>query len=138
MTEDHVAKQAVDAAYRMHTILGPGLLESVYEAVLAGELQKRGLHLVRQHPIPVVYEGTRFEIGFRADLIVEDKVIVEIKSIAEIAILHKSSFYLPASGGEAVGVADQLQRGHDQTRHNPGCQRTGRIISRQDRQEKPQ
>ena len=72
-----------------HSVLGPGLFESVYEAVLASELQKRGLHLASQQPIPVVYEGTRFEMGFRADLVVEDKVIVEIKSIAEIAALHK-------------------------------------------------
>ena len=89
MTENAVAKQIVDVAYRMHTVLGPGLFESVYEAVLASELQKRGLCLARQQPIPVVYEGTRFEMGFRADLVVEDKVIVEIKSIAEIAALHK-------------------------------------------------
>ena len=89
MTENAVAKEIVDVAYRMHTALGPGLLESVYEAVLASELQKRGLRFVRQQPIPIVYEGTRFEMGFRADLVVEDKVIVEIKSIAEIAALHK-------------------------------------------------
>jgi len=89
MTEDAIAKEIVDVAYRMHTILGPGLFESVYEAVLASELQKRGLHCARQEPIPVVYEGTRFEMGFRADLVVEEKVIVEIKSIAEIAALHK-------------------------------------------------
>ena len=89
MTENAVAKEIVDVAYRMHTVLGPGLFESVYEAVLASELQKRGLNLARQQPIPVVYEGTRFEMGFRADLVVEDKVIVEIKSVAEIAALHK-------------------------------------------------
>jgi GxxExxY protein len=89
MTENAVAKEIVDVAYRMHTALGPGLLESVYEAVLASELQKRGLRLVRQQLIPIVYEGTRFEMGFRADLVVEDKVIVEIKSIAEIVALHK-------------------------------------------------
>ena len=89
MTENALAKDVVDVAYRIHTVLGPGLLESVYEAVLASELQKRGLHLARQQPIPVVYEGTRFELGFRADLVVEDKVIVEIKSISEIAALHK-------------------------------------------------
>ena len=89
MTENSVAKEMVDVAYRIHTVLGPGLFESVDEAVLASELQKRGLHLARQQPIPVVYEGTRFELGFRADLVVEDKVIVEIRSIAEIAALHK-------------------------------------------------
>jgi len=89
MTENAVAKEIVDVAYRMHIALGPGLLESVYETVFASELQKRGLRITRQQPIPIVYEGTRFEIGFRADLVVEDKVIIEIKSIAEIAALHK-------------------------------------------------
>jgi GxxExxY protein len=89
MTEDAVAKEIVDVAFRMHTVLGPGLFESVYEAVLASELQKRGLRLARQQPIPVFYEGTRFEMGFRADIVVEDKVIVEIKSIAEIAAVHQ-------------------------------------------------
>ena len=89
MTENAVAKEIVDVAYRMHTVLGPGLFESVYEAVLASELEKRGLRLTRQQPIALVYDGTRFEMGFRADLVVEDKVIVEIKSIAEIAALHR-------------------------------------------------
>ena len=89
MTENALAKEIVDVAYRIHTVLGPGLFESVYEAVLANELPKRGMHIIRQQPIPVVHEGTRFELGFRADLVVEDKVIVEIKSISEIAALHK-------------------------------------------------
>jgi GxxExxY protein len=89
MTENEVARETVDAAYRIHRVLGPGLLESVYAAVLAGELSKRGLRSVTQQPIPVVYEGTRFETGFRADLVVEDVVIVEIKSVAEIAAVHK-------------------------------------------------
>ena len=84
-----MAKQVVDAAYQIHSVLGPGLLESVYEAVLAGELQKRGLTVAQQQVIPVVYQGTRFEMGFRADLVVQNSVIVEIKSIAEIAPLHK-------------------------------------------------
>ena len=89
MTENAVAKEIVDVAFRVHLVLGPGLFESVYEAVLASELEKRGLHIARQQPIPVVYEGTRFEMGFRADLVVEDKVIVEIKSLGEIAPVHK-------------------------------------------------
>ena len=72
MTENAVAKQIVDVAFRVHSVLGPGLLESVYEAVLASELQNRGLSVVRQQAIPVVYKGTRFEVGFRADLVVQD------------------------------------------------------------------
>lgn len=89
MTENAVAKEIVDAGYRVHTVLGPGLLESVYEAVLTCELRKRGLHAVTQQAIPVVYEGARVEVGFRADVVVEGKVIVEIKSVAEIAAVHK-------------------------------------------------
>src|SRR3989454_1269449 len=89
MTENEVAKQIVDAAYHVHTSLGPGLLESVYEVVLAYELENRGLHTVRQQVIPIVYHGTRIEMGFRADLIIEDKVIVEIKSVDAVAPVHK-------------------------------------------------
>ncbi len=89
MTENDISGHIVDVAYRAHSILGPGLLESVYQAVLAKELQERGISVVRQQPIPVVYEDTIIPIGFRADLIVEDKVIVEIKSIAELAPVHK-------------------------------------------------
>lgn len=89
VTENEVAKQIVDAAFRVHTTLGPGLLESVYEGILAYELEQRGLRTVRQQPVPVVYHGTRIEMGFRADLIVEDLVIVEIKSVEVVAPVHK-------------------------------------------------
>ncbi len=89
VTENDVAKQIVDAAYRIHTSLGPGLLESVYEVVLAYELEKRGLRTVRQQAVPIVYQGTRIEMGFRADWIVEDSVIVEIKSVEATAPVHK-------------------------------------------------
>ena len=89
MTENEVAKQVVDAAYHVHTSLGPGLLESVYEVVLAYELEKRGLRTLRQQAVPIVYQGTRIEMGFRADLIVEGKVIVEIKSVETVAPVHK-------------------------------------------------
>ena len=88
MTENEIAKEIVDAAFKIHSTLGPGLLESVYEAALAFELEKRGLRVIRQQPIPVVYETVLMEIGFRADLIVEDKVIVEIKSIEAVAPVH--------------------------------------------------
>lgn len=81
MTENEVAKQIVDAAFQIHEKLGPGLLESVYETVLAYELLKRGLAVQRQWPIPLVYEALKMDHGFRADLIVEGCVIVEIKSL---------------------------------------------------------
>lgn len=89
MTENAIAKEIVDAAFRVHTTLGPGLLESVYDAVMTYELSRRGLRTVRQQPIPVAYEGVRIDTGFRADLIVEDRVIVEIKSVEQVAPVHK-------------------------------------------------
>jgi GxxExxY protein len=89
MSENAVARQIVDAAYRVHTTLGPGLLESVYEAALAYELEKRGLRITRQQTIPVVYETVHILTGFHADLVVEDAVIVEIKALERIAPVHK-------------------------------------------------
>jgi GxxExxY protein len=89
MTENAISKEIVDVALRMHRGLGPGLFESVYEGVMASQLEKRGLHVSTQQIMPVVFEGTRFEMGFRADLVVEEKVIVEIKSIGEILGVHK-------------------------------------------------
>ena len=89
MSENSVAQQIVDAAYRVHTTLGPGLLESVYEAALAFELEKRGLRITRQQPFPVVYDAVRIHTGFLADLVVEDAVIVEIKALESIAPVHK-------------------------------------------------
>ena len=89
MTENAIAKEIVDAAFRVHTTLGPGLLESVYDAVLNYELSQRGLRSVRQQAIPVVYGQVRIDTGFRADLIVEDKVIVEIKSVETLAPVHR-------------------------------------------------
>jgi len=94
VTENEIARQIVDAAYKIHTTLGPGLFESVYEAVMAQELSKRGLQFVRQQPLPVVWENLRLEAGFRADLIVENKVIVEIKSVDAIAPVHRKQFRL--------------------------------------------
>ena len=89
MTENAIAKEVVDAAFRIHTTLGPGLLESVDQTVLASELGRRGLRAVSQQAIPVVYDGIRMDTGFRADLVVEDKVIVEIKSVEVLLPVHK-------------------------------------------------
>jgi GxxExxY protein len=91
MTENEIARQIVDAAYKVQTTLGPGLFESVYEAVMAEEMARRGLRFVRQRAIPVVYGTVKLDIGFRADIIVEGKVIVEIKSIEAIARLSTRS-----------------------------------------------
>jgi GxxExxY protein len=89
MTENEIATTIVDAAYKTHTRLGPGLMESVYETTLAYELSKRGLKLRRQQGMPVIYEAVRMSVGFRADLVVGEKVIVEIKSIDAIAPVHR-------------------------------------------------
>ena len=89
MSENTVAREIVDAAYRVHTILGPGLLESVYEPALAYELEKRGLHVTRQQPVPALYEKIEIHTAFYADLMVEDQVIVEIKAVETIAPVHK-------------------------------------------------
>ena len=83
MTENDIAKLTVDAAYQVHKRLGPGLLESVYEAVLAHELEKRSLRVQRQVPVPIDYDGIRFDVGFRADLLIEGLVIVELKSVVD-------------------------------------------------------
>ena len=89
MTENEVATIIVDAAYKVHCALGPGLLESVYEVVLAKELAKRGLSVLRQQPITIIYEDLVFDEGFRADLIVENCVIVELKSVETVAPVHR-------------------------------------------------
>jgi GxxExxY protein len=88
MTENEIAKIIVDAAYRIHTQFGPGLLESAYVALLIYELNKRGLHVSAEHPIPLVHEGVRIDVAYKADLIVEDKVIVEVKSVEKVAPVH--------------------------------------------------
>jgi GxxExxY protein len=85
---DDVTGAIVDAAYRLHTGLGPGLLESVYEAVLARDLMRRGLCIERQKPISFDYDGLLFADGYRVDLMVESRVIVEIKSVEKIAPVH--------------------------------------------------
>lgn len=89
MNENALAREIVDAAFRIHSALGPGLLESVYETVLAFELDRRGLSVTRQQPIPVVYESIHIDTGFRADLVVEEKVIIEVKSVELLAPVHK-------------------------------------------------
>ena len=88
MTENEISKQVVDAAYTIHVALGPGLLESVYETVMCHELRKRGLKVERQVAVPVVYDGLQFEEGFRVDIVVEGKVILELKSVEHVLPVH--------------------------------------------------
>ena len=87
--ENAVAQSVVDAAYKIHVTLGPGLLESVYERVLAHELVKRGHQVAVQTPIPIVYDGMVLDDAFRADLIVDARVIIELKSIEQLQPVHK-------------------------------------------------
>ncbi|HUV14480.1 MAG TPA: GxxExxY protein [Acidobacteriota bacterium] len=89
MNENEIAKEIVDASLQVHRELGPGLFESVYEVALEHELEARSLRTLAQVPIPISYGGHDFDAGFRADLIVEDKVIVEIKSLEVILRVHK-------------------------------------------------
>ena len=88
MTENEIAKQILDTAFAVHTKLGPGLLESVYEVVLASELHKRGLTAERQKPMPILYDNIRFDEAFRSDLVVNGKVIVELKSVEALLPVH--------------------------------------------------
>lgn len=88
MSENEISKIVVDACYKIHSSLGPGLFESVYEEVLAYELTKHNLSVTRQQGLPVVYEDIKMDLGFRTDLIIENKVIVEIKSVEELSNIH--------------------------------------------------
>jgi GxxExxY protein len=89
MTENEIGKIVVDCAIRIHKDLGPGLLESVYEAILENELKISGLKVERQIPISLEYHGIKFNEGFRADLIVEGKVLLELKSVEMTNKAHK-------------------------------------------------
>lgn len=100
MSENEISKIIVDISYKIHTQLGPGLLESVYETILNYELTLRGLKVERQKPLPVIWNETKMDIGFRADLIVENKVIIEVKSVEQIAAVHPKQVltYLKITG----------------------------------------
>ena len=89
MTENEIAKEIVDAAYKIHVQTGPGLLESAYEAMLVYELRKRGLKVSHQVSLPVIYEQVQLDIGYRVDLIVEEKVFIELKSVEKVIPVHK-------------------------------------------------
>lgn len=100
MTENEIAKIVVDTALQIHRETGPGLLESVYEIILSDELERRGLKIKRQVGIPVVYKGREISDGFRADLMVNEKVIIELKSVEKVKDVHRKQLltYLKLSG----------------------------------------
>ena len=88
MKENEIATAVVEAAYKLHTGMGPGVFETVYEVCLAHELRKRGYGVERQVPVPIVWDGIKFDEGFRADLIVDDCVLIELKSIQTLDPVH--------------------------------------------------
>ncbi len=88
LTENELSKQCLDAAFKIHRALGPGLLESAYEHCLVYELRKSGLHVLQQHPLPLVYEEVHLETGYRVDILVNHKVIVEVKSVEVLNDVH--------------------------------------------------
>jgi GxxExxY protein len=100
MTENEISKIIVDSCYRIHFKLGPGLFESVYERILQIELEKSGLFVERQKVIPVVWDDEEIDQGFKADLIVDNMVIIEIKSIEKLAPIHHKQLltYLKLTG----------------------------------------
>ena len=100
MTENEIGSLIVDSAIQLHRETGPGLLERVYEELLVFELKTRGLEVISQAPMPITYKGVRLESGFRADIVVEGRVILELKSIESIAKVHQKQVltYLKLSG----------------------------------------
>ena len=88
MNEDDIGRIIIGCAIDLHRELGPGLLETVYETILAKRLGDRGLRVHRQKPVPIEYDGVQFKAGFRVDLIVEDKVIIEVKSVEHLNKVH--------------------------------------------------
>ena len=92
--------EVVDAAMQVHSALGPGLLEGAYEACLAHELRLRGFHVATQLPLPITYKGVKIELGYRADLLVDNAVLVELKAVRRLVPLHEAQLlsYLKLSG----------------------------------------
>lgn len=115
MTENEIGKIVVDCAVRLHIELGPGLLESVYEVLLAHLLHEAGLKAERQVPISIEFRGIRFDEGFRADIVVENKVILELKSVDKVNNAHKKQVltYLKLTGhklGYLLNFGEELMK----------------------------
>jgi GxxExxY protein len=122
MTENEIAKIIVDAAYKIHTLFGPGMLESAYEALLVHELKKRGVRVECQQPIPIHYESVQLEVGFRADLIVEESDCRAQICRASCAGSQETVAYLSQVGRQAAGPVDQFWISVDQGRDHKGGQ----------------
>ena len=87
-TENEIARLVVDLCFKIHVQYGPGLFESVYEEIFCYEWQKNGILFYRQHPIPLIHEEIKMDVGFRADILIANKVIIELKSIEALAPIH--------------------------------------------------
>ncbi len=100
MNENEISSIIIDVCFKIHTSLGPGLFESVYEEILDYEFAKLNLNVQRQKSIPVFWENLKMDIGFRADFIIENKIIIEIKSVETVAHVHKKQLltYLKITG----------------------------------------
>jgi len=98
--KNEISGAVVDAAMKIHSALGPGLLESAYAVCLKHELVKRGLRVASEVPLPVIYDDVKLEVGYRLDLVVEDTVVVELKAIEALAPIHQAQIisYLKLSG----------------------------------------
>jgi len=105
MLLEELSGRIIDAAMKVHSALGPGLLESTYEACLLFEIHRRGLKAVRQIELPVTYDGVRIDCGYRLDLLVEDQVVVELKAVEKMIPLYQAQLlsYLKLSGNK-VGL----------------------------------
>ncbi len=115
MTENEIGKIVVDSALAVHRSLGPGLQELVYEVILAHELEQRGLKVQRQVPVAIEYAGIQFQEGFRADIILEGKVILELKSVEKVSGAHKKQVqtYLKLTGlklGFLLNFGEELMK----------------------------
>jgi len=115
MTENEIADRVMDAAFQIHRELGPGLLESVYEVILARKLTDTGLVVERQVPVPIRFQGILFDEGFRADLFVEQKVIIELKSVERLQPVHSKQLltYLRLTGcrlGLLINFGENLMK----------------------------
>lgn len=115
MNENEIGAIIVDQAVKLHQALGPGLLESVYETILTRKLEQAGLTVKRQVAVPIVFEEMRFDEGFRADLIVNDKVIIELKSVEKVIPAHKKQLltYLKLTGlklGYLLNFGEELMK----------------------------
>ena len=115
MTENEIGTIVIESVIAVHRELGPGLLETVYEIVLVRELQERGLKVERQVPVPIEYKGIRFDEGFRADIVINGKVILELKSVERVMPAHKKQVqtYLRLTGrklGYLLNFGDALMK----------------------------